>query len=308
MRLVFMGTPEFAVPVLEHLVLNDYQVVGVYTQPDRPAGRGRPPLPSPVKEAALARGLPVFQPERLKSPEVIEQLRGLNPEVISVAALGQILPPAVLELPPYRCINVHPSLLPRFRGPSPTAAAILAGEAFTGVSIMLMETGLDTGPILEQASIPIAPWDTTGTLTTKLSQIAARLLPEALLFWTRRELVPRPQKEEEATPSRLIQKEDGALDWGMPAAELGRRVRAFQPWPGAYTLYQGKRLELIEAQPVPEAVARVGEVVALPPGFGVGTGQGVLAVFKVQAEGKKALSSAEFLRVERQGIGRRFPS
>ena len=313
LRVVFMGTPEFAVPCLEHLMHNQYQVVAVYTQPDQPAGRGRSPVSPPVKLTAMAWNLTVVQPVSLKSPEAAAQLDSFHPDVIVVAAFGQILPQSVLDMPRYGCLNVHPSLLPRFRGASPVAAAILAGDDFTGVSIMLMDKGLDTGPVLARAQVPISHWDTTGSLTRKLSQIAARLLPEVITHWLRGELVPQPQIESEATYSAPISKEEGRIDWHLPAIELWRRVRAFNPWPGCYTLWRGRRLKIIEAVPLPgEVTIEVGRVVPVAGGaeaaFGVSTGAGSLGVLEVQLEGKRAISAAEFLRGQRQLIGATLPS
>jgi len=310
LRVIFMGTPGFAVPSLEHLVLNRYQVVAVYTQPDRPAGRGRRLVLSPVKEAAVTWELPVIQPASLKRVEVVEQLAGFQPDVIVVAAFGQILPQSVLGIPSHGCLNIHPSLLPGFRGASPVAAAILAGDEFTGVSIMLMDEGLDTGPVLARAQIPISLQDTTGSLTDKLSLVAAHLLQDVLARWLRDELIPQPQNEAEATYSSSISKEEGEIDWRLPAIDIWRRVRAFYPWPGCYTRWQGRRLEIIEALPLPEeGTPEVGRVVA-PTGvaasevaFGVHTGEGILGIFKVQLEGKRAMSAAEFLRGQRQFIG-----
>ena len=310
MRVIFMGTPEFAVPPLEHLILNQYQVVAVYTQPDKPAGRGRSLVSSPLKRAALAWELPVVQPVSLKRAEAVAQLAGFHPDVIVVAAFGQILPQSVLDLPSYGCINIHPSLLPRFRGASPVAAAILAGDEFTGVSIMLMDKSLDTGPILARAQIPISAQDTTGSLTAKLSLIAAQLLQEVLLRWSGGELTPQPQNEAEATYSVPISKEEAEIDWRLSAIDIWRRVRAFQPWPGCYTRWQRRQLKIIEAVPLSvETALEVGRVVALTPAtqskaaFGVSTGDGILGVLKVQLEGKRAMSAAEFLRGQRQFIG-----
>ena len=314
MRVIFMGTPEFAIPPLKHLILNQYQVVAVYTQPDKPAGRGRSLISPPLKRAALAWKLPVVQPVSLKSAEVVAQLAEFHPDVIVVAAFGQILPQSVLDIPGCRCINIHPSLLPRFRGASPVAAAILAGDEFTGVSIMLMDRGLDTGPILARVQIPISAQDTTGSLTAKLSLIAAQLLLEVLPRWSGGELTPQPQNEAEATYSAPISKEEGEIDWRLPAIDRWRRVRAFQPWPGCYTKWQGRQLKIIEAVPLPaERALEVGQVVALTPAteskaaFGVSTGDGILGVLKVQSEGKRAMSAAEFLRGQRQFIGAILP-
>lgn len=307
MRIVFMGTPEFAVTSLEHLLLNKYEVVAVYTQPDRPAGRGRTLVVSPVKKVALARGLPVLQPSSLKKAETIAELAAFQPDAIVVAAYGQLLPQAVLDIPRYGCINIHGSLLPKFRGAAPIAAAILAGEEFTGISIMLMEASLDTGPVLTRAAIPIFPHDTTVTLTAKLSEIAARAVQDALVRRARGEITPQPQNEAEATYAPAVIVDQGAIDWRMPAVELWRRVRAFQPWPGCYTRWEGKRLKITEAAPLPakEGVG-VGQVVALEgksPGIGVGTGDGVLGLLRLQLEGKQEMAATDFARGHRQFVG-----
>jgi len=311
-----MGTPEFAVPSLEHLILSKYQVVAVYAQPDKPAGRGRSLVPPPLKRAALTLELPVVQPAGLKKPEAVAQLAGFHPDVIVVAAFGQILPPAVLDIPRCGSINIHPSLLPRFRGVSPVAAAILAGDEFTGVSIMLMDRGLDTGPVLARAQISISEQDTTGSLTAKLSLIGAHLLLEVLPRYLRGEITPQPQDEAETTYSASISKEEGEIDWHLSAIDIWRRVRAFHPWPGSYTRWQGKQFKIIEAVPLPrEGTLEVGQALALSPGagvseaaFGVSTGDGVLGVLKVQLEGKRAMSAAEFVRGQRHIIGAILPS
>lgn len=311
MRIIFMGTPEFAVPSLEQIMQRKYQVVAVYTRPDKPAGRGRSLVSSPVKKAAIARGVPVLQAVSLKKAEVLAQLADFHPDVIVVAAFGQILPQSVLDIPRYGCLNIHPSLLPRFRGASPVAATILAGDEVTGISIMLMDSGLDTGPILTQTTVPVSPQATTGSLTAKLAQVAADLLPEVLLRWTRGEITPRPQKEAEATYSGTITKEVGEIDWHLPAVEIWRRVRAFQPWPRCYTTWQGKRLEIIEALSLPgEENLEVGQVVAInkEAAFGIGTADGILGVLKVQLEGKRSMQAAEFMRGQRQFIGAILPS
>jgi len=316
LRVIFMGTPEFAVPSLEHLILSKYQVVAVYTQPDKPAGRGRSLVPPPLKRAALTLELPVVQPAGLKKPEAVAQLAGFHPDVIVVAAFGQILPPAVLDIPRCGSINIHPSLLPRFRGVSPVAAAILAGDEFTGVSIMLMDRGLDTGPVLARAQISISEQDTTGSLTAKLSLIGAHLLLEVLPRYLRGEITPQPQDEAETTYSASISKEEGEIDWHLSAIDIWRRVRAFHPWPGSYTRWQGKQFKIIEAVPLPrEGTLEVGQALALSPGagvseaaFGVSTGDGVLGVLKVQLEGKRAMSAAEFVRGQRHIIGAILPS
>jgi methionyl-tRNA formyltransferase len=302
-----MGSPGFAVPPLEHLILNHYQVAAVYTQLDKPAGRGRSLVSTPVTTTAIAHKLPVIQPASLKDAEAIAQLVGFHPDIIVVAAFGQILPRSVLDLPRYGCINLHPSLLPRFRGASPVASAVLAGDGFTGVSVMLMDKGLDTGPILARAQIPISALDTTGSLTDKLSLIAAQLLLEVLPHWLRGELTPQPQNEAEATYSALISKEEGEINWHLPAIDIWRRVRAYHPWPGCYTIWHGRQLRIIEAVPLPgEGTLEIGQVIAMEgekAAFGVGTGSGILGVIRVQMEGKRAMSAADFLRGQRQFIG-----
>ncbi len=312
MQIVFMGTPEFAVTPLEHLVLNHYAVAAVYTQPDKAAGRGRSPVSSPVKLAATDWKLPVVQPVSLRDADAVAQLARLHPDVIVVAAFGQILPQSVLDIPAYGCINVHPSLLPKFRGASPVAAAILAGCEFSGVSIMRMDRGLDTGPVLARAQIPILTRDTTGSLTAKLSLMGAELLLDVLPRWVKGELVPQPQDEAEASYSGVISKKDGEIDWHLSAVEIWRRVRAFQPWPGCYTRWQGKQLKIIESIPLPgDGGLKAGQVVVLDregAAFGVEAGEGILGVSRVQLEGKRAMSSAEFLRGQRQFIGAILPS
>jgi methionyl-tRNA formyltransferase len=312
LRIVFAGTPEFAVPCLERLILEKYQIVAVYTQPDKVSGRGRSLFASPVKRKAIDWGLPVMQPVSFKETDALSQLARFQPDVILVAAYGQILPQSVLDIPAYGCINIHPSLLPKHRGASPVAAAILAGDEFTGVSLMLMDKGLDTGPVLSQAQISISVLDTTGSLTAKLSLIAAQLLLEVLPSWIMGEITPRPQDKAQATYSGEFSKEDGEIDWHLPAIDIWRRVRAFHPWPGCFTRWRGKQLKIIEALPFPGGkTLNVGQVVALnqeKAAFGVNTSDGVLGIMRVQLEGKRAMSAAEFLRGQRQLLGALLPS
>ncbi len=320
MALVFMGTPQFALPSLRALVEAGYQIAAVYTRPDRPAGRGLRPRPPPVKELAQELGLPVRQPESLRRPEAIAELRALAPEVIVVCAYGQILRRPVLEVPPRGVLNVHPSLLPRHRGPSPIAAAILAGDAETGVTIMLMDEGMDTGPVLAQRSLPVSPFDSAGTLGEKLSHLAAELLLDTLPRWLRGEITPQPQDESRATVTRLLRKEDGAIDWRLPAEEIWRRVRAYDPWPGAYTYLDGEQLHIWAAWPLAgDSGQEPGTVVALSPelaaqvppqagraAFAVQTGAGLLAVLRLQRAGRRPLGSEEFLRGMPGIVGRRL--
>lgn len=303
-----MGTPEFAVPVLSHLVRSSYHIAAVYTRPDKEAGRGRLLGSSPVKKLALQHGIPVMQPKTLKSAEVVKELAGLEPDLAVVAAFGYILPGEVLAVPKSGCLNVHPSLLPRHRGASPVADTILSGDAATGVSIILMDEGVDSGPILAQRKMDISPEDTTGSLTAKLAVEGAELLLEVLPQWFVGELEARSQDEGEATYSRLITAGDGELEWGLAAVELWRRVRAFNPWPGCYTWWKGRRLKIQGATPIAEkAGGQVGRVVTLPKSapvkVGVVAGQGILGLCRVQLEGKREISIDEFVRGQREFVG-----
>lgn len=295
-----MGTPQFAVPSLVALC-TEHEVAGVVTQPDRPAGRGRAVALSPVKEAALARGIPVHQPRSLRTQEGVDPVAAWRPDVIVVAAFGQILPPAVLDLPPHSCLNVHASLLPRYRGAAPIPAAILAGDATSGVTLMRMDVGMDTGPILAQAEMPIGTEDTTGTLTGALAALGARLLIDMLPGWLVGTLEEQPQDPERATYCRPLKKEDGLLDWGRPAVALDRQVRACHPWPGAHTQWRGQVLKVLRARPQPAwaGVGEPGRVVLLPGSLGVVTGQGLLELVEVQPAGKRPMGGGEFARGQR---------
>ena len=321
MAIVFLGTPAFAVPSLRRLAVEGYAIAAVYTQPDRPAGRGRRLTPPPVKTAALAMGLPVRQPESLRDPSPLAELASLHPEVGIGVAYGQILRQEVLAIPAKGVLNLHPSLLPRHRGASPIPAAILSGDPETGVSIILMDPGMDSGPILAQRSLPIEDQDTTGTLAEKLALLAASLLAETLPGWLRDEIDPQPQDHSLATKTPLLKKEHGAIDWSLPAVQTWRQVRAHNPWPGAYTTLDGQVLHIWEAWPLPGEGAPPGTVVALtedqqaalPPqadrgAFGVQTGHGLLAVLSAQRPGRRRLAAAEFLRGARDFIGRRLGS
>ena len=308
-----MGTPDFSITPLELLIINRYQVVAVYTQPDNVVGRGRLLAAPPLKKTALSHDLPAIQPPDLKGTEAVKQLADFRPDVIVVAAYGQILPQSVLDIPALGCINIHPSLLPRYRGVSPVPAAILAGDQFSGVSIMLMDKGLDTGPVLTRAQVPVSGRDTTGSLMSKLSLIGARLLLDVLPLWSAGEIVPRPQDEAGASYSNIIAKDAGEIDWQLSAVDIWRRVRAYYPWPGSYTRWQGRQLKIIETVPLPGAGAsEAGQVIALgkkeAAPFGISTGDGILGVLEVQLEGKRAMPAAEFLRGQRRLIGAILPS
>jgi methionyl-tRNA formyltransferase len=307
-RVVFMGTPEFGVPALVGLVESGYEIVAVYTQPDRPAGRGRALLYSPVKTAAVERGLEVLQPSSLRPPAESERLAALKPDLVVVAAYGLILPRSILDVPGHGCLNIHPSLLPRYRGAAPVPAAILAGDEDTGVTIMLMDAGLDTGPSLSQFVVGVEPNDTTGSLTARLARAGARLLDETIPLWLDGSLIPQPQDERQATYTSPISTQDGAIDWSLPASVIERRVRAFNPWPGCYTRWGGKLLRIHEALSLhKEGDTLPGRVMELESGqpavVGVETGEGVLGLLNVQLEGKRAMPAAEFLRGQRDIVG-----
>jgi methionyl-tRNA formyltransferase len=303
-NVVFMGTPEFAVPSL--LALDErHDVAGVVTQPDRRAGRGRKLVASPVKELALARGLPIYQPDSLLTPEAVAHLEDWQPDVIAVAAFGQLLPPAVLDLPPHGCLNVHASLLPRYRGAAPIAAAILDGAPPTGITIMFMDVGLDTGPILAQAELAIRAGDTTGSLTATLAELGARLLVETLPCWLAGEIEPQPQDDALATYCTQLVKSDGLMDWTRTAAYLDRQVRACDPWPGAFTTWEGRRLKVLRACPWPESkgVGVPGQVVEFDDGIGVVTRDGLLQLLELQLAGKKPMAAGLFARGQRGFVG-----
>jgi methionyl-tRNA formyltransferase len=269
-------------------------------------GRGRPLVFPLVKRLAREQGIPVIQPETFGSREVVEELASLQPELIVVAAFGSILPQEVLSLPKFGCLNVHASLLPRHRGPSPVANTILCGDELTGVTIMLMDAGLDTGPILAQEKVGISFMDTAGSLGAKLADVGARLLLQILPRWLEGGLKPQGQEESQATYSKLITSKDAEIDWHLSALEVWRMVRAYNPWPSCYTWCQGKRLTIREAIPFNgEGNGQVGEVIALAeqPGVGVVARQGILGLCQVQLEGKRAMAVTDFVRGKRDFIG-----
>lgn len=328
-RIVFMGTPEFAAPALERLASSaEYQIVGVYTQPDRPAGRGRKLTISPVKEFALARGLPVLQPTTLRTAEALTELIALQPDVIIVAAYGLILPKPVLDLPPHGCLNIHASLLPRYRGAAPIPAAILNGEELTGITIIKMDEGVDTGPMLAQMGLDIRPDETTATLTPRLARLGAEMLAQVLPHWLAGQIQPEAQDESRASFAPRLSKHDGRLDWSQPAIELERRVRAFDPWPGTFTMWQGKRVGVRKVEggkwKVESGRLKV-ESAYLPPStfhlqpstfnllpstvirwddhIGVVTGDGVLELLEVQLEGRRPMRALDFARGQPNFVG-----
>lgn len=295
-----MGTPEFAVPSLQVLLDGEDPVVGVVSQPDQPSGRGMALHAPPVKVLAEAHHIPVFQPHKLRTPEALAQLQTWRPDLIVVAAYGKLLPNDVLNLPPLGCINVHASLLPKYRGAAPIQWALARGESATGVTIMNISERMDTGDILLQRSLPITADDTGGSLHDKLSRLGAEALREALVLLKKGELIGQPQNEAEATYAPMIKKEDGRIDWTTDAAAIERRMRAFTPWPSVYTTFNGKLLKVFKARVeasnarlalAPGSVAEVSPVHVL-----VETGNGWLSLLEVQLEGKKRMSIEEFLR------------
>lgn len=288
-----MGSPDFSLPGLRALA-KGYEVVGVVTQPDRASGRGREVKMPPVKALALELGLPVAQPEKLRGPEAMEQLRAWAPDLIVVAAFGQILRKDVLELPRHGCINVHASLLPRWRGAAPINAAILAGDEETGVTIMQMDVGLDTGPMLAQRSIRLTRDDTAGSVTQALSTLGAELLIDTLPGWLAGEIQPEPQDDTRATYAPMLKKEDGRLDLLSDVNELERQIRAFNPWPGAYLEWDGVMLKVHRAH-VEQGNAEAGQRLVVQNQPAVGALRGILVLDKVQPAGKKPMSGKSFL-------------
>ncbi len=323
MRVLFCGTPDFAARVLEALLAGPHPVVGVVSQPSRPQGRGlRTEDPSAVR-LAREQGIPVFQTKKLHAPETLEAFRALQPELIVTAAFGRILRPALLELPPRGCWNVHASLLPRHRGASPVTAAILAGDCWSGITLFRMDEGLDTGPILEQEMTPIGAEETAGELADRLAELGGRMLLRALDAEERGELFPRPQPPVGASYAPILSKDDGWIRWDRPADQVERFVRAVTPWPGATAMLEGKRLRIHRLRPIhrasvpdpsdPSREAVPGTLVtAVSAGSGAGIGvaclPGLVLLEEVQAEGRKRQDAAEWHRGSRVAPGARFES
>jgi methionyl-tRNA formyltransferase len=305
--IVFMGSPQFAVPTLEALA-RDHNVLAVFTQRDKPAGRGKQLTAVPVKVWAEAHHIPIHQPASLrKDASAVQTLRDLKPDVIVVAAYGLILPQSVLDIPPFGCLNVHASLLPRHRGAAPITSAILAGDAETGITIMKMDVGLDTGPMLAVAREPIRSDDTTHSLSNRLSIIGAQLLSDTLPKFLRGEIDPQPQPIEGVTYSPKIKKEDALIDWSKPAIEIERMVRAYTPWPGTYTFWNGSMLKILKvaspkhvlskAEGFQVPSSKLGQVLKLEDGsIGVTTGSGVIVLNEIQLAGRKAMKAQDFVR------------
>jgi len=306
MRLVFMGTPDFASASLEALLRSDNSVVGVVTQPDRPKGRGQILTPSPVKLLAQRAQIPLLQPLKMKDPEFLQALAGWKPDLIAVAAFGRILPPMILSLPPHGCINVHGSLLPKYRGAGPIQWAIINGETKTGITTMLMDEGMDTGAMLLQEAIPITPDDTVESLSPRMAELGGRLLVETITRLKAGTLVPRPQDVSQATLAPLLTKEDGVIDWTLPAAVLANRIRGLSPWPGAYTtIAGGDRWTIWRAQALPGPVMKPpGMVVAVTTEvIHVATGKGILAVTELQPANGRRMAVSQYLAGHPVAIG-----
>lgn len=304
MNIIFMGTPDFAVPILEMLVDSDYPVRAVISQPDRPKGRKRILTPPPVKQAAERLGLPVLQPEKIRSKESIEELRQYEPDLIITAAYGQLVPKAILDMPRFGCINVHASLLPKYRGGAPIQHAIIRGEQVTGVTIMYMAEGLDTGDMIRKVEVPISDEDTSGTLFAKLSEAGTRLLQETLPDLLAGRIEAEPQDDSQAVLAPNLRREDERIDWSRPARDIYNQIRGLHPMPGAFTTLQGKVLKVWEAlKPDGEVTGRYpakqepGMILEMAPqGILVAAGEGAIWLTIVQPAGKKAMEAGQFGR------------
>ncbi len=307
LRVVFMGTPAFSAPVFRRLLEAGHQVVGVFTQPARQTGRGRRLSPSPVKQAALERGIPVLQPASLRNDSsVVDELASLSPDVIVVAAYGLFLPTEFFELPTHGSLNVHPSLLPKYRGPAPVVTTILNGDDVTGVSIIRLIERMDAGPILAQRETPVGAAETSEELTPRLFELGAGLLIDILPDWASRKIIERPQDEQKATATHLLSREDGEIDWSNSADYISRQVRAYDPWPGTFTRWQGKTLKIIGAtagEVEDASTGSTGEVVALGDGVAVVTGAGPLLLSELQMEGRKPAPVGDFLQGHPDFVG-----
>ncbi|MEX2246495.1 MAG: methionyl-tRNA formyltransferase [Dehalococcoidia bacterium] len=313
MRIVFLGSPEFALPALRRLIMSEHEVVAVYTQPDRPVGRGRRLTPPPVKALAIERGLEVRQPASISAADSVEALRRFTPDIGVIAAYGQILRPPVLDVPPLGILNVHASLLPRWRGAAPIPAAILAGDAETGATIMKVVRELDAGPVLASVVIPIGANDTTASLTPHIAEAGAELLLDVLPKWERGEIDAVEQDATLATYAPQIRKEHAHIDWDRDATTIWRQVRAYNPWPVAYSYLDGAPLRILGAVPLEQpGPADPGTVLAppegSPAGFAVATAKGLLGVTTVQAAGGRPLPAADFVRGHHAIIGKRLGS
>ena len=303
-KTIFIGTPEFALPALKALARDtDFLIKAVITQPDMPAGRKLIPTPPPVKELAEKYKIEVWQPQRII--QVLDNLRQLEPDIIVLAAYAQIIPEAILNLPKYGCINIHPSLLPKYRGASPVHAAVLNGDQETGVAIMLMDKGLDTGPILAMEKVAIEPNETSVSLLDKTAEIGAKLLTPIIKKYIKGQIKPQTQSNDGVVYAKMFDKKDGLINWQKPAAEIERMVRAFTPWPSAWTWVKGKQLKIIEVQP--EALDfntyKPGKTFIYNNTLAIQCGQGAILVKKLKLEGKNEISGEDFVRGYKDYLG-----
>ncbi len=299
MRIIFMGTPDFSVPTLEALVASEHEVAAVVTQPDKPKGRGKEIHMSPVKECALKHNIPVYQPVRARDEAFVEEMRTLKPDAMVVIAFGQILPKSLLDLPKYGCVNIHASLLPKYRGAAPIQWAVINGDEETGITTMMMDVEMDTGDMLEKTVVKLNPDETGGSLFDRLSLLGGDLILSTLSKLEKGEITPQPQDHAQATYVKKISKSMGDIDWTMDAVSIERLVRGLNPWPSAFTRWNGKMLKIWEAQvlPDPEKKAPCGSVISAgDEGIKIQTGNGVLCVTSLQLEGKKRMDTAAFLR------------
>ena len=303
MRIVFMGTPDFAVPSLVALCENGYEVVGVFTQPDRPKGRGNKMMASPVKQEAVKRGIPVFQPLKIRK-DGVEDLRSLAPDLCVTAAFGQILSQEILDIPALGTINVHASLLPRHRGSAPIAWGILQGDKEAGVTTMFTDRGIDTGDMLLKRAVEIQPCETCGELTERISHVGAETLIDTLKQLEAGTLVRIPQDESQMTYDPMLKKEMGIVDWTADAAKIVCQIHGLNPWPSASTAYEGGRLKLLKAE-VAEGTGEPGEIIAADPkqGLVIAAGSGAVRILMLQAPGGKPMNSKDYLRGHPMGVG-----
>lgn len=317
MRIVFMGTPAFAVPTLQHLLKTEFSVVGVVCQPDRPSGRGKNVQVGPVKALALSQNIPVVQPEKMKDPKLMETLRTWEPDLVVVAAFGRILPKTILDLPPKGCLNVHGSLLPKYRGAAPIQWAVIQGDVKTGVTIMLMDEGMDTGAILQQEEIPIGPDETSGELASRMAQVGGTLLGRTLRGWIAGTIPPLPQNDSAATLAPILTKADGLMSWEQPARCLANRIRGLSPWPGVYTFLEGARWGVWKVQVEDQEPGMLHTAYDTPRAPGtitavtkhairVQTGQGSLNLLEIQPENKKRMHVSDYLAGHRVTLGMTF--
>jgi len=295
MRIVFIGTGEVGVPTLQGLLKSEHDVVGVVTQPDKPVGRSQQIEPPPIKRIPITTNIAILQPPRIKDPHAIEEIRAITPDVIVVMAYGQILPRAVLEIPKIACLNLHASLLPRWRGAAPIQAAIAAGDQETGITVMYMDEGLDTGDILLERKLDILPTDTGASLHERLAQVAPEALFESLRLLTAKSAPRIPQDNAQATYAPKLKRDDGRIDWSEPAEVIERKIRAFNPWPGAFIKLGDRNLKVFSASLVNRS-GKPGEILRSEKELVIGAGNDALALCEVQLEGKKRMSAAEFLR------------